>query len=189
METQARPRSAARSRRSRWILAALAAIALGAAAFFVVRALTGDNDGGMLKGSSGNAFTIRYPAGWSPVSKEELARLPGRPIAMVRRTDRTAILTINKQRRATGSFDQVSRQLDRRLKKRIPDFRKVSSRTVTIRAGSALLYTYIRKRRGTVHTVVVVPIDAGSYTLNAVVASRARDAAREVGAIISSFDA
>jgi hypothetical protein len=174
------------------LVGVLVAIALGVATFFVVRALTDDDDGGgTLRSQSdgAGALTLHYPVGWNPDSEAELARLPGSPVAAVRRADRQGIVIVNRQEGATGNFEKVSRQFDRRLKKRISDFRKVSAHPVSIQAGQAFLYSYIRKRRGTVHTIVVVPAGSVTYTLNAVVPAGANDAARQVGAMIRSFDA
>jgi hypothetical protein len=188
MEADQRSRPTPSSRRGTLAIGALAAIALGVAAFFIVRALVdNDNDGGALKSQSAG-FTLRYPAGWKPVSKGELARLPNRPLAVVRRTDKKGILILNRHAHTAGNLNQVARQLDRQLKRRIPDFRKVSEQRVNIKAGSALFYSYIRKRKGTVHTVAVVPVGANDYTLNGVVAAGAKSVARDVGSMIRSFD-
>ena len=188
MNARQRSRSIAFSRRGRWITAAVAGIAVAVAAFFIVRALTeNDNEAGTLKSASAG-FTLDYPAGWKPVSKEQLARLPGPPLAMLRQTDRRGILIVNRQARPTRDFGKVSAQLDRQLRKRLPDFKKVSSHTVGIKAGQAFLYSYIRERRGTVHTTVVVPAGSRGYNLNAVVVAGAPEVARQVGAIIRSFD-
>jgi hypothetical protein len=175
--------------RLRVLTAILVGVALGVAAFFVVRALTGSEDNaGKLEGPD-DTFTLSYPDDWAPLSKEELEKLPGSPLAVVRRKDRKGIVIINAQGRVTRDLDKFSRQLDRKLKGEIPDFGKVSSRSVTIKAGRAFLYTYIRKRRGTVQIVVAVPVGPRGYTLNAVVQGGAEDVARQVGAMIRSFDA
>jgi hypothetical protein len=165
-------------------------IALAVAAFFAVRALNGDDDsGGKLEGASGNRFTLNYAEGWTPVSREEAATLKGSPIGVLRRDDRRGILIINRQGRITRDVDALSRQLDRRLKRRFSDFRKVSSQTVNVKAGRAFLYSYIRKRKGTVHSLLSVQTSSGGYTLNAVVRADARDVARQVGVMFRSFDA
>jgi hypothetical protein len=188
MEAQTRLGPTAQSRRRRLLIGALAGIAIAVAAFFIVRALTeNDNEGGTLKSASAG-FTLHYPSGWKPVSKGQLARTTGTPLAMLRQTDRRGILVVNRQARPTSDFSKVSAQLDRQLSKRLPDFKKVSSHTVGIKAGQAFLYSYIRTRRGTVHTTVVVPAGSRGYTLNAVVAVGAPEVARQVGAIIRSFD-
>jgi hypothetical protein len=189
MEGQASAGRVGRSRASVWIAALLVGAALGLGAFFVVRALTGNEDEDRtLKGPPGSAFTLTYPKGWTPLSGKELVALPGSPTAVVRRTDRSGILIVNRQSHVSSNFDKLSRQLDRRLKRSIPDFKKVSSHGVGIKAGQAFLYSYIRKRKGTVHSVVVVPMRSGGFSLDAVVRANARDTARQVGAMIRSFD-
>jgi hypothetical protein len=59
---------------------------------------------------------------------------------------------------------------------------------VKIKAGLALFYSYIRKTKGTAHSVVVVPGRSQSYVLNAVVPAGENQIARQVGAMIRSFD-
>ena len=108
---------------------------------------------------------------------------------MVRRRDRRGILIINRQRRITRDVDALSRQLDRRLKRRFSDFRKVSSQTVNVKAGRAFLYSYVRRRKGTVHSLLAVQTSSGGYTLNAVVRGERPDVARQIGAMFRSFDA
>jgi hypothetical protein len=172
------------------ITALLVGVALAVAAFVAVRALNGDEDsGGKLEGASGNRFTLSYVEGWTPLSRSEVAALKGSPIGVLRRDDRRGILIINRQRRISRDRGALSRQLDRRLKKRFSDFRKVSSRTVNVKAGRAFLYSYIRRSKGTAHSILAVQTSSGGYTLNAVVRGDARDVARQVGVMFRSFDA
>ena len=163
--------------------------AVAVAAFFVVRALNDDDKGGKLEGGSGNRFALSYPEGWTPLSRKEVAALGGSPIAVLRRGDRRGIVIINRQRRITRDRRALSRQLDRTLKKRFRDFQKVSSRTVNVKAGRAFLYSYIRRSKGTAHSILAVQTSSGAYTLNAVVRADAREVARQIGAIFRSFDA
>jgi len=48
-------------------------------------------------------------------------------------------------------------------------------------------YSYLRERRGTVHTILIVPAGSRSYVLNSVSQPGADDAAREIGEIMTSF--
>ena len=165
-------------------------VALAVAAFVAVRALNGDDDnGGKLEGASANRFALSYPEGWTALPSEEVAALKGSPIAVVRRRDRRGIVIINRQRRITRDVDALSRQLDRRLKRRFSDFRKVSSQTVNVKAGRAFLYSYIRRSKGTAHSILAVQTSSGGYTLNAVVWGDAPDVAGQIGVIFRSFDA
>lgn len=188
METQA---SAARKPLSgrRWIAAVVLGVVLAVAAFLVVRALNDDDTTGKLHGPAGSKFTLDYPEGWSPLSQEDVAALPGSPVAVLRRDDRRGIVIVNRQRRVTRNLDALSRQLDRSLSRGVRDFRKVSSQSVNVKAGRGFLYSYIRKRNGTVHTLLAVQTPSGGYTLNAVVPADARDVARQVGTMLRTFDA
>jgi hypothetical protein len=170
-------------------LVLIAAVALGA--FFLIKGL-GDGDGsdsGTLKGSSKNGFTLSYPSSWRPLSKNELAKLPGNPLAVVRRKDGKGFIVVRREKRAPASFGAFSTQLTSALEKRVPDFQKRSSKTVKLSAGKAFLYSYVRKSRGTVHAVVIVPAGKRSYAINSVSRGGADDVAREVARIILSFKA
>ena len=183
-------RGTTRIRARVWITALLIGAAVAVAAFVAVRALNGDEDnGGKLEGTSGNRFTLSYPEGWTPLSRKEVAALQGSPIGVLQRDDRRGILTINRQRRISRDRGALSRQLDRRLKKRFSDFRKVSSQTVNVKAGRAFLYSYIRRSKGTAHSILAVQTSSGGYTLNAVVWGDAPDVAGQIGVMFRSFDA
>jgi hypothetical protein len=160
------------------------------AAFLVIKSLGGDDEGkrGQLKGSSRDAFTLSYPASWRPLGKQELRALAGRPLAVLRRKDGKGFVVVRREKRAPKDFSVFSSDLTSALEKRVPDFQKRSSRVVKIRAGTAFLYSYIRKRRGTVHTVVIVPAGKRSYALNTVSRGGSEDVARQVARIILSFD-
>ncbi len=70
--------------------------------------------------------------------------------------------------RGTARF---ARQLDREFEKRFSDFERRAVRTVELRDGrQALFYSYVRRREGTVHSVVIVPAGSRNYALNTVAA-------------------
>jgi len=166
---------------------AIAAIVLG------VRALTGDDDEGgddpvKVTAPAGADFTIEQPEGWRLVPDDERAGLAGNPLAVMRRDEGQGIVIVNAPSGTERDLDRVAKGLDKRLEKALPDFRKVGARVVEVQAGPALLYSYVRRRRATAHTILVVPTDDRTYTLNAAVPAGADDAAREVGTILFSFD-
>jgi hypothetical protein len=97
-------------------------------------------------------------------------------------------VTVNAPAKRERNLDAVAAALDKRLAKEIDDFRKVGARVVEVEAGEALLYSYARARRGTAHTLLVVPDVDRTYTVNAAVPAGAEDAARDVGRILLSFD-
>ena len=70
----------------------------------------------------------------------------------------------------------------------MPDFRKQSSRIIETKAGKAFYFSYIRERKGTVHTVVIVPKGARSYALNTVSQGGEKRVARDIAQILLSFD-
>jgi hypothetical protein len=168
-------------------LAALATVAAGT--FLLVELRGGGSTGGTLRGDSNDPFTLSYPQSWRPLSQDELDALPGRPLAVVRRKDGKALAVLRREGRAPKSFSAFSTPLSRALEKRIPDFQRLSSRIVTLRAGKAFFYSYLRKRQGTVHTVVLIPAGNRSYALNTVSRGSSEEVAREVARIILSFDA
>ncbi|MEA2276059.1 MAG: hypothetical protein QOC78_1019 [Solirubrobacteraceae bacterium] len=47
--------------------------------------------------------------------------------------------------------------------------------------------TGVRERRGSVHSVVVVPVGRRSYVLTTVSQAGRKDVAREIGGIVTSF--
>jgi hypothetical protein len=174
------------------LVVGLATVALVTLAVIViVNALDdgGSNSGGELKGTSGDVFKLSYPPSWRPLSSQELADLPGRPLAVVRRKDGEGFVVLRRERRAPKSFGAFSTSLGRALEKRIPDYEKRSARVIKIRAGEAFFLSYIRKRRGTVHTVVIVPAGKRSYVLNTVSTGGSKSVVRQIARIILSFDA
>ena len=170
----------------------LVAAAAGVAALvFGLSALLGDDgdEEATITGPPGHEFTLLRPDGWSEVSDEDRELIPGKPLAVLRRGEGEGLVTVNAPAQPEQNLDAIAAQLDKRLEKAIPDFRKVGARVVRVEAGRALLYSYARSRRGTAHTLLVVPTPERTYTVNAVVPAGAEDAAREVGAILLSFDA
>ena len=167
----------------------LALAAVGGAIFLATGGGGGDSEkGGTVSGSKENAFTIAYPGSWRPLAKDELNALPGKPLAVIRRKDGKGFVVIRCEGGRTQNFNQLSAGLDKELKKRVPDFKKRSSKTVKIKAGNALFTTYIRKKTGTVHSVVVIPSGNRTFTLNTVSRGGSNDVAREIGRMILSFN-
>ncbi len=172
----------------------MAFVAIIAAVVIGVIALTGDDDGDTgggtttVTGPAGDEFTLQAPAGWTAVAADQRQAVPGDPLAVLRRDDHKGLVVVNVQPGKVKNFDTQVRTLDRRLEKAIPDFQKVGARIVEVKAGKALLYSYARRERGTAHTLLVVPAGDRSYTVNGAVPAGENDAAREMGAILLSFD-
>ncbi len=142
-----------------------------------------------LSGPAGARYTMSQDPNWQRLTGGALEGQPGRPLWVLRRKDGKGLIAVRREGRAPRSFRTFTKQLDSEFERRIPDFRKRSSRTLRIKAGDAFFYSYIRERRGTVHSVVLVPAGTGSYVLNSLVQGGEPDAARELGRMILSFDA
>ena len=144
----------------------------------------------VLKGPSGDRFTIHYPANWRPLSKDELALVGGSPLAALRRKDKSGFVIVRREQgRAGGDLQRFTSSLIKELKRKVPDFKARTAKVIKLRSGKAFFISYIRKQRGTVHGLVLVPAGSKTYTLNTVSAGKAPVTAREIGRIIVSFDA
>jgi len=173
------------------VLAVLvAAAAVAVAVVLVTGGGGGSTKGGTVKGAGAkaNAFTISYPASWKPVAKDKLAGLPGKPLAVIRRTDGKGYVVIRREPGHVKNLNNLGASLTKDLKKRIPDFTPRTSKVLTIKAGPALFASYIRKKTATVNSVVVVPAGKRTFSINTVSRGGANDVARDIGRMILSFN-
>jgi hypothetical protein len=177
------------ARRRTVLVAVVAALAGAAIALVAVLGSSGGSpDAPRATTIEGGDFSIAFPAGWGAVKADQLAKLPGRPAAMVRRADRHGAVIVRRKaapknqslRALTGS---LTTQLDRRFR----DFRFVSSRVVRLRGGNAFLYTFLRTRAKVAQSIAIVRVGKTSFTLDAVATAGDNRAAREVAAIVRSF--
>ena len=168
-----------------WVLAA-AVIAIAVVAAILV---SSGNDKGKLTGTGGNDFSLSYPSGWREMSSKDLGSASGSPIAGVRRNDSSGFVFVRREGRAPKNFDAFTTQFTHALDQRLPDFQKRSARIVKTAGGNAFFYSYIRRSKGTVHTVVVVPDGRRSYALNSVSKGGEEKTARDIAKIILSFRA
>jgi hypothetical protein len=162
------------------VLAVLVAATIGAIAFWPSADSSAGPDTATV---SATGFTMSYPEGWQQVEPA-----PAGMAAVVRREDGKAFLTVREEKPLAGDPDKLVDGLDRELGERFGDFRKGSAQVVEVEAGRAISYTYARTRAGTANGVVLVPAGDRSYAIDTVVAAGANDAARELGAIVRSFD-
>lgn len=168
------------------IAVVIALVVVGAIALFGGDG--GDDGQETIKGPAGDEFTLFKPDGWQEVSGDELALIPGKPLAVLRRDEGQGLVTVTAPTEAGSNIEDAAAELDKRLSKALPDFRKVGARIVEVKAGRALLYSYVRTKKATAHTLLVVPGPERTYTVNAVIPAGAEDAARDVGEILNSFD-
>jgi hypothetical protein len=165
-----------------------AVLALALVVFAFVQLLGGDDSrSGELKGSSKDSYTLSYPSSWLPLSSKAVDKLPGNPLAVIRRKDGKGFVFLRKAGRSPKNLTAFSGDLTVALDKRVPDFQKRSSKIVKIGDRNAFFYSYIRKTKGTVHTVVLVPSGKKSYVLNTVSRGGSEDVARQIARIILSF--
>jgi hypothetical protein len=174
--------------RLRTLLLAAAVVLLALVAFLLING--NDNNGksgGKLTGTTKDHFSLSYPDSWRPLSSDELAKQPGQPLAVIRRKDGKGFVVLRKEGRAPQNFTSFSSDLSRALDKRVPDYQKRSSKVIKIAAGQAFFFSYIRKQKGTVHTIVLVPAGKQSYVLNTVSSGDSQSVARQIARIILSF--
>ena len=172
------------------LLSALVAAAVAATA---VMLLTGDDakkeTGRTVSGSKQDPFEMSYPASWSSLPKTKLAKLPGRPVAVVRRKDKKGLVVVRvSPRPAPRDLRTLGADLRRQLKKGISDVQIRAAKPVKLRSGNALFLSYLRKKKGTTQTLVVVPAGKRTFTINTVSVGGANDVARQIGRMILSFD-
>jgi hypothetical protein len=167
----------------------LAAIAGAAIALVAVLGTGGDSPARPRATTiNGGDFSIAFPAGWTAVKADQLAKLPGRPAAMVRRDDRHGTVIVRRKAAPQNqSLRALTKSLTTQLGRRFPDFRFVSSRVVRLRGGNAFLYTFLRTRAKVAQSIAIVRVGKTSFTLDSVVAASDVRAAREVAAIVRSF--
>ncbi|MEA2254606.1 MAG: hypothetical protein QOG35_651 [Solirubrobacteraceae bacterium] len=183
------PRRRRRSRKTLVVAATLAALSALAAVIAVV-ATPGARDSKTLTAQGTAAqdrFHVDYPRGWRPLSAAELAGRVGSARAALMRTDGRGLVIVRQRGPVRDPLDQLARKLGAKLDRQIPDFREVTSRTATIAGRQAHFYSYVRERRGSVHSVVVVPAAGRSYVLTTVSQAGRKDVAREIGGILTSF--
>ena len=127
--------------------------------------------------TSGGGFELAHPAGWR-------AAAPG---PVLHRADGRGAVAVQEQPRLEGSLADVERDLERRLKRRVPDARRVAGRVVQLATGPALSYTFVRERSGLVQGIVVAPAGARTVMIETAARGDAADVAREIGVIVRSL--
>ena len=187
--------------RTRLVAAALLVIVAAVGVILLTGGDDGDNDAGggpelrtiEAGGPSETApaatpFKLSFPPNWDEVPDEQLAQVPGERLAVLRRDGRTGLIAVTRQASSPDlDLKTLGSRLGKQIKKGLADAREVASRPTRLPAGEAYVYSFVRRKAGTVHTVVVVPSGAETYVLNAVVPSGDDKAAQESGEIIRSL--
>jgi hypothetical protein len=177
-----------RPHRRRLIGAAGAAAVLVAALAAVLALRSGGDDAAPRYRAADGAFSVVLPAGWRAAGAKELAAEPSAPAAVLRRADRRGTVVIRKRPALARSSRSLTRDLTAQLGRRFPGLKPVGARTVRLASGPAYVYTFARPSAGTVQSIAVAARRGGTYTIDAVAPSGARDAAAQIGAIVRSFD-
>ena len=133
-------------------------------------------------------FTLSYPDTWTEVSKEDVGSAAGDTVAILRREGRSGVLVVAQRQTPDNlNLEQLGEKLGRQIKQGIPDAREVAARPTHLPAGDAFVYSFVRKKAGTVHSVVVVPSGGVTYVLNSVIPAGNNEAAQEVGEIVRTL--
>jgi hypothetical protein len=182
----------------------VAGLAVVAVAVVAVILLTGDDDDGgsggagsvrtiELGGPTDDApaapkFKLSIPPTWDEVPKEQLTDARGEPLVVLRRENRTGLLVVTRQSSAKDlDLETLGKRLGKEVKSGVADAREVASRPTRLPAGDAYVYSFVRRKAGTAHTIVVVPSGPSTYVLNTVIPSGEKQAAQESGEIVRSL--
>jgi hypothetical protein len=131
-------------------------------------------------------FSITAPRGWTALRTDAHARVPAAPVAFLRRDDGRGTVIVRRIPALSGDLRSVARDLTAQLRVQIPGFRLVGARIGRVRAGAAFLYTFARGN-GAAQSLTVTKVHGATYRIDTVVPAGAPDAAREAGAVVSSF--
>jgi hypothetical protein len=173
---------------NRVFVLALAALAVGLVAFFGARTIVDDGGGGGTVKVAENGFTLDYPETWKPISKADLAQFPGSPQLVLDRDGGGQFVVIHKQSKAAPTQASFGDELDKEISGRVPDYKPGTVSTVKTAAGPAFYFSYARTKAGTASSIVVVPDGKSSFVLESTSAADDRDAAKDIAAMIGSFN-
>ena len=133
-------------------------------------------------------FNLSLPSSWSAVPASRLAAYRGHPVAVLLRKNRTGLVVVTSTRSNPKlGLAALGPSLAKQIAARFPDAKTVSAKLVTVRAGTAFYYSFVRTKAGTVNGVLVVPAGAVTYQLNSVTPGDQPQAAKEIGRIFVSF--
>ena len=185
--TLPKPRLPRVSRTARIAVAsALAGAAIAAAALVLAGSGSSQPHATTFTGPN-HAFHLSLPTGWRGLSGSELARLQGRPLAVLRSRDGRGVVVIQSSGPVRESAAAMTKKLTDRLSRSFKGFKPIGARFLMTRAGTVYLYTFVRA--GAVESIAIATTSGRTYTLDGVVRSGADDVAQQVGAIVGSFGA
>lgn len=139
-----------------------------------------------MHGPAAAPFTLTLPANWRSLSIAKLTS-QGPAIAGYERSDGRALVVIRRAAPLPSITQKFVKSLDAQFKKKLADYQPVAARIITTKAGAVFFFSYIRRKKGTLDTVVLVPAGDHSFVLDSISNPNSTPAARDVGAIINSF--
>ena len=162
------------------LAAALAGAAVLALAGLLTRPDAPEAAGAATWTAPDRAFSIATPKGWRVA-----ANGPGGTV--LRRADGRGHVVIRRRGAVGEPYGVLAERLTARLGRSLGDFRPAAARTARLGTGEGLVYTFLRPRANTVHSIVVAPAGKRAYTLDLVAPGDAPQVVRELGGIVRSF--
>jgi hypothetical protein len=173
----------------RWPVAVLLSAVAGFAIALAVTTLAAGGDRANVRTftAPGKAFSLAVPNGWSSVNPARLGPAGAASVAVLRRADGHALVTVRPTAPVRATGPQLLSALGRQLRPRFPGFRLLSARFAQVRGGRAFIYTFARGSDRTVQSLALVSAHRRAYEIDAVVPAGDSPAARDAGLIIASF--
>jgi hypothetical protein len=132
-------------------------------------------------------FRLTYPANWSPATPPAAPAPAGRAVAALRQDGGKGLIIIRREKAAQGVDAKFVKDLDRRLRRQIPDYRPLGAQILHLEGGQALFYSYLRRKAGLLATITVIPAGDHSFAIDTVSPASDQHVAAEIGRIIRSF--
>jgi hypothetical protein len=172
---------------SRVLALALGVLTVGVGAYFGAKAIFDDDGGGTVE-AAGKGFALEYPETWTPISEKKLASYPGSPQLVLEREGSSGLFSVRKESKSAPTKASFGDELDKEIGDRVPDYEPGTVRTVKTAAGPAFYFSYGRTDADTANSIVVVPDGSSSFVLESTSAAKDRDAAKDIAAMVASFD-
>ena len=179
----------ARPSRAATVAAVLLSLLAGALVSLALMKTAGSAESGAARSwtAPDRAFTLSVPPGWHAAHAAQLAVLPSRPAALLRRRDGRGTVSVRSGPPLRGTRGALAARLARQLGARFPGFQPVGARFARVRGGRAFVFTFVHGSERTVQSLTLVSAGERSYAIDAVTAGDAPDVARQAAAIVTSF--
>ncbi len=173
MSTERSGRAARHRRRRGWPRALLAALAGAAIAVGVLEARAPRLEPARGQaGGHGDARASRLPPDVSgeldPATAPSAPAPAGRSVAALREAGGKGLIIIRREKASQGIDAAFVKDLDRRLRRQIADYRPVRAQILHLKSGEALFFSYIRRTKGLLATITVIPAGDHSFAIDTV---------------------